>query len=84
MDAIITGKNIVIGVSYRGLVAQLGEHHLDKVGVAGSRPVGTIILSARKRWYINVCWLFLFEDFLSYSLTFGFVRNLSAGFFPII
>ena len=27
---------------YHGLVAQLGEHHLDKVGVAGSRPVGTI------------------------------------------
>ena len=25
-----------------GSLAQLGEHYLDKVGVAGSNPVGTI------------------------------------------
>ncbi len=28
-----------------GPVAQLGEYHLDMVGVAGSRPVGTIFKS---------------------------------------
>lgn len=45
----MTGKNIALSVSYHGLVAQLGEHHLDKVGVAGSRPVETIILVTSKR-----------------------------------
>ena len=43
----------------QGLVAQLGEHHLDKVGVAGSNPVETIILKARQRLYKNVGGFFL-------------------------
>jgi hypothetical protein len=48
----------------------LGEHHLDKVGVASSRLVETIISSARKRWYINVYGLFLFRRLPTVSLNF--------------
>ena len=32
-----------------GSLAQLGEHYLDKVGVAGSNPVGTIF------YFFKVC-----------------------------
>ena len=38
----------------KGSLAQLGEHYLDKVGVAGSSPVGTI-----KKRDINPFWGFM-------------------------
>ncbi len=53
------------------LLAQLGEHHLDRVGVGGSSPSQVIILNKAQILVVSRVWAFsLFSDISILSLYF--------------